>query len=76
MFYSYSCGNIICSFLDNNLLLGTRQGHLLMYSLSQTNGNQKYELQLLQYCKNFSKKPIQQIEVIPGNYFCTFYQLL
>ncbi|KAH9637625.1 hypothetical protein HF086_007339 [Spodoptera exigua] len=50
---------------DNNLLLGTRQGHLLMYSLSQTNGNQKYELQLLRYCKNFSKKPIQQIEVIP-----------
>ncbi|XP_075976960.1 vacuolar protein sorting 39 [Anticarsia gemmatalis] len=50
---------------DNNLLLGTRQGHLLMYSLSMTNGNQKYELQLLRYCKNFSKKPIQQIEVIP-----------
>ncbi|CAB3255745.1 unnamed protein product [Arctia plantaginis] len=50
---------------DNNLLLGTRQGHLLMYSLSMANGNQKYELQLLRYCKNFSKKPIQQIEVIP-----------
>ncbi|XP_045536807.1 vam6/Vps39-like protein [Papilio machaon] len=50
---------------DDNLLLGTRQGHLLMYSLSATNGNQKYELQLLRYCKNFSKKPIQQIEVIP-----------
>nr|XP_021201535.2 vam6/Vps39-like protein [Helicoverpa armigera] len=50
---------------ENNLLLGTRQGHVLMYSLSQTNGNQKYELQLLRYCKNFSKKPIQQIEVIP-----------
>lgn len=50
---------------DNNLLLGTRQGHLLMYSLSMTNGNQKYESQLLRYCKNFSKKPIQQIDVIP-----------
>ncbi|XP_068628376.1 vam6/Vps39-like protein [Battus philenor] len=50
---------------DGNLLLGTRQGHLLMYSLSAINGNQKYELQLLRYCKNFSKKPIQQIEVVP-----------
>lgn len=50
---------------DGNLFLGTRQGHLLMYSLSSNNGNQKYELQLLRYCKNFSKKPIQQIEVIP-----------
>lgn len=50
---------------DNNLLLGTRQGYLLMYTLSDTNGNQKYEVKLLRYCKNFSKKPIQQIEVIP-----------
>ncbi|KAM3961523.1 vacuolar protein sorting 39 [Aphomia sociella] len=51
---------------DGNLLLGTRQGHLLMYSLSTNNGNQgKYGSQLLRYCKNFSKKPIQQIEVIP-----------
>ncbi|KAL0829175.1 hypothetical protein ABMA28_004014 [Loxostege sticticalis] len=50
---------------DGNLLLGTRQGHLLMYSLSSNNGNQKYDLQLLRYCKNFSKKPIQQIDVIP-----------
>ncbi|CAH0400093.1 unnamed protein product [Chilo suppressalis] len=50
---------------DGNVLLGTRQGHLLMYSLSSNNGNQKYEVQLLRYCKNFSKKPIQQIEVIP-----------
>ncbi|XP_028156515.1 vam6/Vps39-like protein [Ostrinia furnacalis] len=50
---------------DGNLLLGTRQGHLLMYSLSSNNGNQKYDIQLLRYCKNFSKKPIQQIDVIP-----------
>lgn len=52
---------------DNNLLLGTRQGHLLMYSLTSGNGNnQKYEVQILHYCKTISKKPIQQIEVIPG----------
>ncbi|KAJ0176101.1 hypothetical protein K1T71_008275 [Dendrolimus kikuchii] len=50
---------------DNNLLLGTRQGHLLMYSLSPNDGSQKYQVQLLRYRKNFSKKPIQQIEVIP-----------
>lgn len=54
--------------LDGNLFLGTRQGHLLMYSLSSANGNQKYELQLLRYCKGFSKKNIQQIEVIPGKF--------
>ncbi|XP_069359986.1 vam6/Vps39-like protein [Maniola hyperantus] len=53
---------------DGNLLLGTRQGHLLMYSLSNNNGNQKYELQLFRYCKNFSKKPIQQIDVIPEDH--------
>ncbi|XP_050677422.1 vam6/Vps39-like protein [Leptidea sinapis] len=50
---------------DGNLLLGTRQGHLLMYSLSLNNDTKKYELKMLRYCKNFSKKPIQQIEVIP-----------
>ncbi|XP_028037182.1 vam6/Vps39-like protein [Bombyx mandarina] len=50
---------------ENNLLLGTRQGHLLMYSLSTNNEEQKYQVHLLRYRKNFSKKPIQQIEVIP-----------
>ncbi|KAI5642851.1 vacuolar sorting protein 39 domain 2 domain-containing protein [Phthorimaea operculella] len=50
---------------DDHLLLGTRQGHLLMYSVTQSNGNGKYELQLLRLHKNFSKKPIQQIDVIP-----------
>ncbi|CAG9100793.1 hypothetical protein JYU34_013536 [Plutella xylostella] len=50
---------------DCNLLIGTRQGQLLMYSLSKSRENGKYEVQLLQLSKNFSKKPIQQIEVIP-----------
>ncbi|CAF4855845.1 unnamed protein product [Pieris macdunnoughi] len=49
---------------DGNLLLGTRQGHLLMYSLLMNKDTQKYELKMIRYCKNFSKKPIQQIEVI------------
>ncbi|CAK1543127.1 unnamed protein product [Leptosia nina] len=50
---------------DGNLLIGTRQGHLLMYSLFFNNDTKKNELKMIRYCKNFSKKPIQQIEVIP-----------
>ncbi|XP_046488344.1 vam6/Vps39-like protein isoform X1 [Neodiprion pinetum] len=49
---------------DDNLLIGTRQGHLLMYSVPPKS-NDKQELQLLRYGKNFSKKPILQIEVVP-----------
>lgn len=50
---------------DNNLLVGTRQGHLLMYSVTSRYGDQKHEVQLLRYNKNFSKKPIQQLAVVP-----------
>ena len=56
--------------LENNVLLGTRQGHLLMYSVQPQQNDNKMDLQLLQYDKNFSKKPILQIEVVPE------YQLL
>lgn len=52
------------------MLLGTRQGHLLMYAVEQNSIDSKMNLQLLQYDKNFSKKPITQIDVIPE------YQLL
>lgn len=55
---------------DNNVLLGTRQGHLLMYAVKQHETERKMDLQLLQYDKSFSKKPINQIDVIPD------YQLL
>lgn len=57
-------------FVDNHVLLGTRQGHLLMYAVEQNASERKMDLQLLQYDKNFSKKPITQIDVIPE------YQLL
>lgn len=57
-------------FTDNNVILGTRQGHLLMYSILPHPNDNKVDLQLLQYDKNFSKKPITQIEVISD------YQLL
>ncbi|XP_070501582.1 vam6/Vps39-like protein [Chironomus tepperi] len=47
----------------NNVLLGTRQGHLLQYCFQESLEG-KMELQLLQYDKNFSKKPILQLQVI------------
>lgn len=56
--------------------MGTRQGYLIMYTLSNANGNNKYEVQLLRYCKGFSKKPIQQIEVIPGMIFDLFLYII
>ncbi|XP_058058938.1 vam6/Vps39-like protein [Anopheles bellator] len=49
---------------DNKLILGTRQGHLLMYSFELNSETNKLDLQLLQYDKNFSKKPITQIDAI------------
>ncbi|XP_059611031.1 vam6/Vps39-like protein [Phlebotomus argentipes] len=57
---------------DNYVILGTKLGHLLMYLIQQNDSETeiKMDLQLLQYDKNFSKKPITQIEVIPE------YQLL
>lgn len=36
-----------------------------MYAVEQQTNDKKMELQLLQYDKNFSKKPIVQIDVIP-----------
>lgn len=41
-----------------------------MYSVGCRNGDQKPDVQLLRYNKNFSKKPIQQLAVVPE------YQLL
>ncbi|KAJ8895019.1 hypothetical protein PR048_000328, partial [Dryococelus australis] len=55
---------------DDNVLIGTRQGHLLMYRVAYQYGDQKHDVQLLRYNKTFSKKPIQQLDVIPD------YQLL
>ncbi|KAK7863279.1 hypothetical protein R5R35_005325 [Gryllus longicercus] len=55
---------------EDNLLVGTKQGHLLMYSVCYREADTKHEVQLLRYNKNFSKKPIQQLAVVPE------YQLL
>ncbi|CAG9858629.1 unnamed protein product [Phyllotreta striolata] len=50
---------------DDNLLIGTRQGHLCMYSLLKN--DDKCEVQLMRYNKTFSKKAVQQLEVISDN---------
>ncbi|KAH0999814.1 hypothetical protein HUJ04_013582 [Dendroctonus ponderosae] len=45
------------------LLVGTRQGHLFMYSLETK--EPRCELTLMRYNKTFSKSKVQQLEVIP-----------
>lgn len=69
-FYSLSILSYAKTLISNlisgdNLLVGTRQGHLLMYKVATRYGDSKHEVQLLRYNKNFSKKPIQQLEVVP-----------
>lgn len=58
------------NFPDNTVIFGTKQGHLLIYAIEVNANDRKMELQLLQYNKNFSTKPIMQVDVIPD------YQLL
>lgn len=53
----------ICGYGSNQVVLGTRQGHLLQYCF-QAAPNGKMDPQLLQYDRNFSKKPILQLQVI------------
>ncbi|XP_075145263.1 vacuolar protein sorting 39 [Haematobia irritans] len=45
---------------DNNVILGTRSGQLIMYSVDE-----KGAVDMLMFNKNFSKKAIVQMEVIP-----------
>nr|XP_012223795.1 PREDICTED: vam6/Vps39-like protein [Linepithema humile] len=49
---------------DDNLLIGTREGHLLMYNVP-TVFDDSHKLELLRHSKNFNKKRINQIEVVP-----------
>ena len=61
--------------LDEHLLVGTQQGHLLMYSVLQGASNSsnpndnslgsRCEVHLLRSNKYFAKKPIQQLAVVP-----------
>lgn len=53
---------------DNKLLVGTKQGFLLYYTVEPNfDKDQKYNVELIRYNKNFSKKPIQQIAVLPDH---------
>lgn len=64
-------GKLIFLLLDEHLLVGTHQGHLLMYSVLQGMSNHldcsspKSEVHLLRSNKYFARKPIQQLAVVP-----------
>nr|XP_023015227.1 vam6/Vps39-like protein isoform X1 [Leptinotarsa decemlineata] len=47
---------------NESLLVGTRQGHLCMYNLIKN--EDQCNIELMRYNKSFSKKPVQQLEVI------------
>lgn len=49
---------------DGNLVVGTRQGHLLMYTVTPGT-TRRWDVALLCSNKNFSRKPIVQVAVIP-----------
>lgn len=49
---------------DDNLLIGTREGHLIMYNVPSV-FDDSHKLELLRHSKNFNKKRINQIDVVP-----------
>ncbi|CAL7939543.1 unnamed protein product [Xylocopa violacea] len=49
---------------DDNLLIGTREGHLLMYNIPPVSDD-NHKLEILRHSKNFNKKRITQIDVVP-----------
>ncbi|XP_022091314.1 vam6/Vps39-like protein [Acanthaster planci] len=49
----------------DQLLVGTKQGHLLVYSVTAGIGNLSFKVDLLKSFKSFSKRPIQQLACIP-----------
>ncbi|XP_031839789.1 vacuolar protein sorting 39 [Nomia melanderi] len=49
---------------DDNLLIGTREGHVLMYNVPSITDD-SHKLELLRHSKNFNKKRITQIDVVP-----------
>lgn len=51
--------------LDDYLLIGTREGHLLMYNVASNSDSENKSPSLYRYSKNFSKKRIVQIAVVP-----------
>lgn len=55
---------IVLFISDDNLLIGTREGHLLMYNVPSV-FDDSHKLELLRHSKNFNKKRINQIDVVP-----------
>ncbi|XP_006825770.1 vam6/Vps39-like protein [Saccoglossus kowalevskii] len=47
------------------LLVGTKQGHLLVYSIKSASGDERFAVNLLRSNKSFAKKPIQQLTCVP-----------
>lgn len=50
---------------DDKLYIGTKQGHLIIYNVSPGYGEVKPEVKLHRYHKNFNKKPINQLALVP-----------
>ncbi|KAI1284984.1 Vam6/Vps39-like protein [Halotydeus destructor] len=51
---------------DDYLIVGTKQGHLLMYKLAYKHGaDPKFETTIVRSNKAFARKPIVQIEALP-----------
>ena len=55
------------NFAGDTLLVGTRQGHLLVYSVRPNHGlpDRPFDTALERSNKSFAKKPIIQLEVVP-----------
>ncbi|XP_043220624.1 vam6/Vps39-like protein [Amphibalanus amphitrite] len=50
---------------DDKVAVGTKQGHLLLYALKPSAKPCRCDVQLLRSNKNFSKKAVLQVEVLP-----------
>ena len=53
--------------IGDTLLVGTKQGHLLVYTVraSQGRSDVKFDVSLERSNKSFAKKPIMQLAVVP-----------
>ncbi|XP_023931071.1 vam6/Vps39-like protein [Lingula anatina] len=50
---------------EDVLLVGTKQGHLLVYSVKSTGSETRFDVSLERSNKSFSRKPIQQLSAVP-----------
>lgn len=51
--------------LDDKILLGTRNGHLLMYMVKENSDKSEIDFELMKHDNSFSSQPIAQIDVVP-----------